>query len=393
MQNLSPQAKAIRLAQLRKMVGIVPVPVPIKAKSKRTPRKPQESIFPSNRGGGQMSGRANGLSVTAFSRNPRQSQPRQTEPLRGDEFIATVAGSTTFSTTSYSVNPGQVGVFPQGSVEAALWQKYRTRKLQFYYAPLGGPVATDTQKGRVVLSMNFDAAAPPPNSRAQVEDTSERAECFPYEWTELNISPKLANQNALTGLFVRPGYLPGGADIKSYDIGILSVSTDACPNTNTIGEIRVRYEFVLEQKILRNVGAPANNQVAVYQSTTTEAAGATTVFKQMVLATQTTNGIGAVNTAGSIVLPAGNYNLDGFITADNDSAAYSLFVDVRKNGTTVYNSAQLIGGYGGGAASPTSAPVTAWVSSNGTDAFTVMVKDVYGSGVETNSGYLRITAI
>jgi hypothetical protein len=137
--------------------------------------------------------------------------------------------------------------------------------------------------------------------------------------------------------------------------------------------------------------APSNNQVAWFQSTTTEAL-ATGVAYQELMPVATANGLNAVNTAGSIVLPAGNYLVD-YRNAYGFSTDYqSLNVRMQKNGTDIFTSTAAIGTSGAG---DLSAVVSAggYVSLNGTDTLTLSTTAVFAAGTGVVGGSLRIVAV
>jgi len=201
--------------------------------------------------------------------------------------------------------------------------------------------------------------------------------------------------------YVRPGNLPGGSDIKTYDLGNLFVSTigqgEAVPN---MMELRVRYTCRLMIPILENIAAaPQNNQVTFLVDSA--AVLTTTVAYQPLLASANstsrpvTNGLNVVNTVGSIVPPPGNYMLfcSSFAANTTDSMTV-LEMNVLKNGV-VQNPLNGL----------TAAVVTAvdysaltlnssqWISCNGTDAITLSINSTFGSGATTATTTLCLMSI
>jgi len=167
-----------------------------------------------------------------------------------DEYIGEVFGSVSFSTTSYAFNPGLTTSFPRLSLEAALYEKYRVISAQPYYKPEVSGFATNGQSGKVMLSFNYNALAPLPVSKQQVEDTFPHADCMPYEDILLTLNPALLNADK-SGKYVRTGAAPVGGDLKTYDGGQLFVSTYGNAATTVIGELRVRYIIELEIPLLQ----------------------------------------------------------------------------------------------------------------------------------------------
>jgi len=244
-----------------------------------------------------------------------------------DEYIAEVIGPATganFNVTSYPINPGQSGTFPWLSKQAVQWEKYRFNYLEFYYQREVSEFATAGTTGKVILGVDYDASDAPPSTKQQMEDTDPRVDGMPSDNIRLMLGARKMHALYPT-LFVRPGGLPGSTDIKTYDAGNFNIATQGlAANTATVGELRVRYSVTLSVPVLESTSqAPANNQVAMFTNTGAngETAHGNSVATGTILPFATTNfnGIGAVNTAGKIVLPAGNYT----ITVNESTAGLS----------------------------------------------------------------------
>jgi hypothetical protein len=318
-------------------------------------------------------------------------------PFAEDEFIADFIGSTTFGSaavttaTQYAVNPGQAATFPWLAQLAARFEKYVFTKLDFYYKHEVTQFIAAGTIGKAIMSFDYDAADAAPTSKQQMMDTDPHADGMPCEDILFRVDCREAFNNGPK--YVRPGNLPGGADIKTYDAGLLSIAgAGNSDGTTKIGEIHVRYAGWFEKPVLESTtSAPSNNQVAWFQSTTTEAL-ATGVAYQELMPVATANGLNAVNTAGSIVLPAGNYLVD-YRNAYGFSVDYqSLNVRMQKNGTDIFTSTAAIGTSGAG---DLSAVVSAggYVSLNGTDTLTLSTTAVFAAGTGVVGGSLRIVAV
>jgi hypothetical protein len=259
----------------------------------------------------------------------RAGRSRRTQTVTEDEYIAEVTsgggGGATFTTTSYPINPGQAVTFPWLAKEAALFEKYRFSRLEFYFRPEVSAFAGAGQTGKVMLSCDYDASDAPPTTKQQVEDTHPHSDGMPYESFALVLEPRELNPLS-DAKYVRPGGLPGATDIKTYDCGNLFVSTIAINGANTVlGELRVRYTVTLDVPVLdSNASAPANNSVAQFNAPAGQAL-VTTVPTNLAIATVTTNGIGVVNAAGVLTLQPGNYLVDWQIDF-YDSVAEALQV-------------------------------------------------------------------
>lgn len=323
---------------------------------------------------------------------PTGNYPRGTRWCRveEDEYIADIAGSTGFATTAFPVNPGQVTTFPWLSKQAAQWEKYHWEYLEFYYKPEVSAFAANGATGKVILSMDYDASDAPPSSKQQAEDTDPHTDAMPYEDLLLALDPRQMFEMA-DSKYVRPGGLPGSSDIKTYDSGNLSVSTIANSSAALIGELHVRYAVIFEVPVLETApgGSVAiNNQVALFVNGSQ--AGVSGAANTLLLAISAANGIGAVNTAGSIVVPGGNYLVDfvGVATAATNMTSNILSLDVAA--VAVTTTARIV------AATALLTEDTlsgSWyLALNGTTAIS-LVSTITGTGAVASSGLLRITAI
>jgi hypothetical protein len=351
-----------------------------------------------NRGGGT---RRNPMAGNVFPAG-NNSRPKRTCFVENDEYIGEILGSnsTTPVIATFPVNPGQSKTFPWLSEQALQWEKYHFDYLEFYYKPEVSGFATEGQSGKVVFMMDYDASDPAPTTKQEMEDTDPHVDGMPYEDIMLSLDPYEMFTDS-DAKYVRPFGLPGGADIKTYDCGNFNVATINNGGTNAVGELHVRYGVSFSVPILEATksNAPANNQVAWFQSTGSEAGAANSTPYTMLFAVDTTNGIGAVNTAGSIVLPAGNYLIDVDVVGTQSIAADALAVevDIQLGGMSILGN-----GNHGGSLYPTAASVSgpfpsvhvsAYISVNGSQALTVVEESIYSAGAPTLGGSIRIVAV
>jgi len=317
------------------------------------------------------------------------SRARRSRVEIEDEYIVDIAGSVSFAATSFAVNPGQSSTFPWLSKEAILFEKYKILRLEFYYRPQVSAYATNGQTGKVMLSFDFDASDAPPASKQQVEDTHPHSDGMPYEEVLLTIDPK--DCSLQDSYFVRPGGLPGSSDIKTYDVGVLSVSTIGNNSTANIGELRVRYAIALHDPVLENVASPPlNYHVSNFQTSSAESSGASGSPKTLLLATAITNGIGATNTSGVITLPVGNYLVYGSCLTQNPSQAltYSLLVFLINGSANAITDEEYIS-----ASSDISTNAMIFITSTGSTTLALSIQNYFSSGTTTNFGNLIIQAV
>jgi hypothetical protein len=346
-------------------------------------------------------------SITDFPLGTSQRQGfnrnAQFKIVTKDEYVADVAGTVAFTTTQFAVNPGQKATFPWLAPEALQWEKYEFLKLRFYLKPEVTQYTNNANQGKVILSFDSDASDPPPLNKQEAEDVMPMADGMSYQQVDLNI-PKFILNSHLDSFYVRPANLPGGSDIKTYDLGNLFVSTigqgGAVAN---MMELRVEYTCKLMIPILENTAAaPQNNQVSLLADS--KAALTTGVQYQPLFATAAstslpvTNGLNVVNTGGSIVPPPGNYLLDlnfNFNVTNDTNVIDGLEVFVSKN-----NVIQNQGSYG-----PTTAnfgitagvsglliPCNTFISCNGTDTITTAVT-AYFTSPTTCTSIFRLVSV
>jgi hypothetical protein len=290
-------------------------------------------MLPASAGGGGVIPFASGSGVASSSRtlnlfpSGNKARLRSSRVEANDEYLAEVNGSVTFSAVQYAVNPGNAVTFPWLSKIAANFERYRFKKLQFYFKPEVSQFATNGQAGKVMLSADYDSSDPPPSSKQIVEATYPHADGMPYETIVLDMDcGEMAG--SIPWHFIRTGGVPGGSDIKTYDATQFYISTVANTNTNVVGELRVRYECELDVPQLNSSAfAPNNYVVSQYESAAGEALVTATPTTALLAGTAANfpgtvvDGLGLGQpAAGVLTLPPGNYMM-GFNVLFNGSGS------------------------------------------------------------------------
>jgi len=327
------------------------------------------------------------------------------------EYIGEVFGSnsTTAVVQQFSVNPGQAQTFPLLSSIAKLYEKYRFKKLRFLYRPEVSQYSTGGQTGKVVFGFDYDAADAPPTTKVQIEDTDIHCDAMGYQAMALTV-PTADADNVSRFRYVRPGALPGGTDIKTYDVGNINVLTYNNGVTTSLGELWVEYQCEFDVRINENtVAPPLNNQVTVFSTVSGGEPLTTTTVAQNLALSNTYggpsigalfNGCRAVNSTGNIVLPAGNYLVDAAGYVDFTGSASSFSATLVKNNAD-YNSvnnnpaaeAALVAA-GSFLFNVQPWSFTGYITSNGTDVYNLSCGATFASGAATVVGTsLRFTAI
>lgn len=333
-----------------------------------------------------------GMLGVGNTRGIRQS--RRDMVIEESEFVTavTVANQPNFNNVAFPINPGQATLFPWLSTIAKQFERYHFEKLSFIFKKEVSEFNTAGAAGKIIMSVDFDASDAPPGTKQQMEDTIPHADAMPCQSFSLPMDPRDLNAQNTLGRYVRTGGLPGAADIKTYDVGNLNVATQGVPSNVEIGELHVAYRIRLIKPVLENLAAaPANNQVTLFQglAVAITPSGNDT---QIPLATAVVNGLLAVNTAGSIVLPPGNYIVDACMNVQNATQITQTACKLLKNAAVIsaVNSSTV-----GAASVTTDSTVTVFpcfFSSNGTDALTMNIQVTY-TGAPTYDAVLRILAV
>jgi len=276
-----------------------------------------------------------------------------------------------------------------------LYEKYEFKSLDFIYKPEVTQFASLGTTGKVILSFDYDASDPAPSNKQNAEDTDPSADGMPYEEICLTLKPREMHKNS-DAKFVRPGGLPGGSDIKTYDCGNFFVSISGIEaNSGTLGELWVRYNCVLSVPVLESTNvAPTNYFVSSQQDTAAAITDNTNYQPLFTAAASNTvvnvNGIGLVNTSGSLVPPPGNYILDVDTTITNASGNLNTAIlNVEKNGNVQDGPSEF---NSGSSAFTISLHKSIYISCNGTDAITVVINATFSSTSTATTSY-RLVAI
>jgi hypothetical protein len=307
---------------------------------------PSAKPKPKRQGGKQkrrsQGGRAPGSSMTgarsmSYGTGVSMQQDSQiplTGAFSGSESLGSINGSVAFTETQFPINPGQAVMFPRESQEAKLWEMYEFDELAFEFRTAINQFATNAY-GRVTVGVDFDASDPAPATLSQAEISRPVAAGLPYESIFLRLRKSDMN-GWMKRHFVRPGNLPGAADIKMYDIGVLNVGTQGNVNANAIGELWVHFRGRYYNQVLESTSsAPMNNSVSTFADTPSLAITSTVTKQHTFTAATNINGLNAVNTAGSIVLPAGNYAFSAFSEDTFSTSGTSIFLELQQNGVAL----------------------------------------------------------
>lgn len=174
-----------------------------------------------------------------------------------DEVVQNIKSSDDFRIKSLSINPGQADTFPWLSTIAKNWEKYEFKKLVFYFRSTVSGFADAGRQGKVLLSIDYDSTDSPPTNSVMMEACKPSDYRLPSE--SFTLAPALQLMQPAP-LFVRPGPVPGSADIKTYDCGQIHIATEGIGAIDVVvGQLRVAYEVYLSTPVLESASTLVPN--------------------------------------------------------------------------------------------------------------------------------------
>jgi len=332
-------------------------------------------------------------SPTLTKRPVIQSSLRMTR-IKHRELVGNVVGNTTFGVSSYSLNPGLVTSFPWLSTVASSFEQYSFKSLRYHFVTR----CATSYVGSVLLAPEYDAldAAPSTEILASMMDGA----CEDVPWRDQYISFDPQGMYPLgPRKFIRAGSL-SNVDLKTYDAGQLFVCLAGCADTSTVGKLWVEYD--VELHIPQNPNAPASVGIGSLALATLHAAQtiSNNTATKVAFDTLAYNTIGVTNTAGSFVLPIGNYKIESTITVNDTLAEIHVFtLEVRKNGAAsspIYQSVSNLSAAGSVANGNLCMNVLGYINSVSTDAVSIYVTFTGAGGTLTlpaDSSQISITAV
>lgn len=149
-----------------------------------------------------------------------------------------VSTTEAYTATALSINPGLNSMFPWLSNLANNYEFYHFRSLTFEYEPACGTATA----GTVMVAVDFDAADSVPPTKARLMSYMGAGVSAPYQKLRVPCSQANLSKMGVTK-FTRPGPVPAGKDVKTYDVGNLIV---ASANGNTAGVGMIFADYIVE---------------------------------------------------------------------------------------------------------------------------------------------------
>lgn len=169
--------------------------------------------------------------------------------IRHREFLTDITSATSFTLSSYSINPGLTGSFPWLSQVAQSFEQYRFRGIVYEFKTMSSDVilssSTSTALGSVVMATQYDVYDPPFANKYTMENYQFANSSKPSV-TFLHPVECARKQQPLEMLYVRGGGGATGGDLRLYDLGIFNLAAVGMQAaTGVIGELWVTYEIEL----------------------------------------------------------------------------------------------------------------------------------------------------
>lgn len=276
--------------------------------------------------------------AAAYAQNQRSREPKisgnaRSTRIKHRELIDTIPGSVGFDVhDSYNINPGLSSTFPWLSSQAAGWEQYRFHALKFEYITRAPTSAT----GSVILSPDYDPQDAPPSSELVAMSYRDASEDAPWKDQAVKLEPSSMYPLG-PRKYIRSANIPY-TDIKTYDSGVMHVSTVGQAGTDSIGKLFVEYDVELFVPQTESSGSAsdlsANSSYALFNlgvdQTTASGVGEIIAFDEEV-----TNPLGITNAGGVFTLPAGGYEVIAVIVGTMTGTATTFTVEIRKNSASL----------------------------------------------------------
>lgn len=283
-----------------------------------------------------------------------------------------VLGGTTYGIDRIlKLNPGLSTVFPWLAPQAVQWEQYRVHKLVVRYIP----IAPTSTQGDVILSPNYDASDTFPQTEAQAV-ASMGAVMSPC-WMPCELVLDVPSMMALgPRKFVRNCLVAG--DIKTFDVGTVSICTNNQTSGNAIGKILLDYdiEFFIPQLDPSPSTRPLYTALYVPN---TDQGFANGVWSVIDFNTVVADPLPVGPPVGGVFTPAaGCYRVTAHVSAtDSINEVFAIDVEICKNDASLNPQVHGRGTFanaGAGNIEGANVSCTALVPCNGTDTVKICIR-------------------
>lgn len=177
------------------------------------------------------------------------------------EYIADIlsdATANTFKIQKFPIQPGNSLTFPWLSQVAANFQEYRFHGVVFHFRSMSADAlnSTNTALGQVIMSTEYNSAAPDFASKPEMENAQYSNSIKPSD-SCLHLIECARASSVLSNLYVRTDDVDTSSeDVRFYDLGNFFIASNGCQGTSVnLGELWVSYEVeLLKPKIWGELG-------------------------------------------------------------------------------------------------------------------------------------------
>lgn len=206
--------------------------------------------------------------------------------VRHREFITDIyslAGTANtpsgFGIQSFPINPGEATTFPWLSTIADKFEQYRIEGMVFEYKSMysDSVVTQNGAIGSIILATEYNAGAPSFSSKQAMENYQFAQSAKP-SCSILHPIECARSQNVLSELYTRPGAVPAGEDVKTYDFGDFQIASVGIPlgaagAAVNMGELWVSYQIALIKPRIPTAAATYKDSGFAYFTGVTDNAG------------------------------------------------------------------------------------------------------------------------
>lgn len=252
------------------------------------------------------------------------------------EYIQDISSATSFTNTSFPVNPGMQATFPWLSTVASNYEEYKFKSLVFFFRSTSAVAlnSTNTALGVVIGATNYNATQAAFLNKQAMENY-QFAKSAPPSVDQIFPVECDRKMDVLDHLYIRSGSLPANADIRMSDLGTFQLAVTGSQAAAVVGELWVAYEVELFKPSLNTVGssdiAMSHYGSTAFTSTIMATVTATNPFGTPTVPTPTSFEVGS-----NIAL---TFGATGAITfpASIGSGSYMVLYTVKGSSTALTN--------------------------------------------------------
>jgi hypothetical protein len=225
-----------------------------------------------------------GLGTYAVTKNSLMANPNDPPVLTNTkggtriqhrEYITDITGSSTFTLTPFSINPGVAATFPWLSGCALNFEEYILHGLVFEFKSTSASAlnSTNTALGTVIMATEYNVVNANYTNKRDMENYVYSTSCSP-DTSALHPVECARDINVLSELFIRNTIPPSGTDLRFSDIGKFQIATVGMQASANIGELWVTYDVELIKPKLPNAYTSIGPAHYAYDATSGFPAGA-----------------------------------------------------------------------------------------------------------------------